>query len=121
MKILILVSAMLAATLGAHAGDRNPEADLVRAITLCAAPNNPMQDGLLALKGNLFQRVESSEMQDANGTLVITAVAVHSLNALNRAVMAPDRTVGKIRVETGYDGGKPFDRPLFCRLTVVPQ
>ncbi len=91
---------------------------LVRAITLCSAPNNPLTDGLQKLGGHLFQNVQIRRTAPSASSVFITADVFHSLYDFNRAMGAPSFRVGKIELEMGYrrSGVAGVDDNLYCVL-----
>ena len=91
---------------------------LVRAITLCPTPNNPLTDGLQKLGGHLFQNVQIRRSTPSAPSVFITADVIWSMHDLNTAIMAPTFGIGKIELEMGYRrasaGG--VDNLLYCVL-----
>lgn len=113
----------VAIPLAAHADEISHETALDvlnRALLLCPQPNNPYQNGLLALRGNVFENVHG--WYDPRGDRYeIRAMAISSPRAYNRAIMAPDRVVGEVQIFFGYPPRPNADRPLACRVHVSPS
>jgi hypothetical protein len=89
---------------------------LVRAITLCPAPNNPLTNGLQKLGGHLFQNVQIQRATPSASSVFITADVFWSLGDFNRAIGAPSFRVGIIELETGYRRSGVADDILYCVL-----
>ena len=91
---------------------------LVRAITLCPTPNNPLTDGLQKLGGHLFQNVQIRRSTPSAPAVFITADVMSSLHDLNTTIMAPTSGIGKIELEMGYRraGVAGNDDVLYCVL-----
>ena len=91
---------------------------LVRAITLCPTPNNPLTDGLQKLGGHLFQNVHIRRSTPSASSVFITADVIWSMHDLNTAIMAPTFRVGEIELEMGYrrTGAAGEDEILYCVL-----
>jgi hypothetical protein len=96
-------------------------AKLVDAITLCPAPDNPL-DGLHSLKGNLFKNVHVQWEKGPKGPypIVITVDAILSGHTSNRSIRAPDFRVGIIEIEMGYrrSGVGGMDDKPYCKLKI---
>jgi hypothetical protein len=89
---------------------------LVRAITLCPAPNNPLTNGLQKLGGHLFQNVQIRRSPPSAASVFITADVIWSMHDLNTAIGAPSFQIGKIELETGYRRAGATDELLYCVL-----
>jgi glutamine cyclotransferase len=91
---------------------------LVRAITLCPPPNNPLTDGLQKLGGHLFQNVQVRRSSPFSSSVLVTADVIWSMHDLNTAIGAPSFQIGKIELETGYRraGAGGTDELLYCML-----
>jgi len=119
MKKMNLLLAVMAMSSIAYAdGPRNGTKDLLNAISLCPSPNNPLEDGLKKLGGNVFGKAYANDDR-VTGSVLINVRAIESLNSLNKAIMASDREVGAISLTVRYEN-KGFDRPLKCELSVQP-
>lgn len=93
---------------------------LVRAITLCPPPNNPLTDGLQKLGGHLFQNVQIRRSTAPAPSVFVTADVIQSMHDLNTAIMAPSFRIGKIELEMGYRrvGAAGVDNVLYCALKI---
>lgn len=114
-----LFAGLCLATSVLHAEDCcDAMSQLVRAITLCPAPNNPLTDGLHKLGGHLFQNVQIRRSTLSDASVFITADVFWSLWDINRSIGAPSFRVGKIELEMGYrrSGAAGVDDSLYCVL-----
>ena len=113
---LALFTSLCLATPVLHAEDCcDAMSQLVRAITLCPRPNNPLTDGLQKLGGQLFQNVQARSPPSAS-SVFITADVIWSLHDLNTAIGAPSYQIGKIELEMGYRRAGVTDELLYCVL-----
>lgn len=120
MKLILLIVSVACFGGLAHASEVSSGFnEMLQAITLCQSPNNPLTDGLVVLKGDLFADVKSSGNVLQN-TLIISAQAVASPNSRNLSISAPNQIVGEVIVKLRYERLGVMDRPLKCELTLNP-
>jgi hypothetical protein len=91
---------------------------LVRAITLCPPPNNPLTNGLQKLGGHLFQNVQTRRSTAPASSVFVTADVIQSMYDLNTSIRAPSFRIGTIELEMGYRRAGPagVDNILYCAL-----
>ncbi len=97
------------------------EQALIRAMTLCPEPNNPIVNGVRALGGNLIANVRIAHRGPGVFPLIVEADVIGSPRTLDPDAAAPDSIKGSIRVEMGYrrtETGKGAQ--FYCRLKTTP-
>ena len=112
MKLMIgFLLPLLAGSLAMAGG--HADSVLLRAITLCPSPNNPM-DAIKALGGNMFESTDAS-FSDVDGA---EALVLKNFKAEDTTSKTAPIFKGKIEITMfhGKMGG-----PLVCRLIVLPK
>ncbi len=97
-----------------------PEEALIRAMTLCPEPDNPISNGVRALGGNLLVNIHLARRAPGLYPLIVTADVINTAQPLDHPKPAQDSHKGQIRVEMGYHregGGKRF----YCKLEVLER
>lgn len=95
----------------------SPQEELIRAMTLCPEPNNPITNGIRVLGGDLLVNVRILRAPDP---VVLVADVVASPRALDPSDRTPDAVKGRIRVEIGFRPEEAGRRVFYCRLEVFP-
>jgi hypothetical protein len=113
----IVVTLMLCSSIGMADGPVEGSPALLRAITLCPSPNNPL-DAMKALNGNLFNQVFANlDLYSGTNSVTISADVINSPNSINKSIMASDKIMGHIQLVMGYKTGDIKNKPLECKLT----
>jgi hypothetical protein len=114
-KVSLLLALAAVSSIALADGPRDGTKDLLNAVTLCPSPNNPLDDGLNKLGGNLFEEAVSNDDKNT-GAVTITARTIASPHSVNTAIGASDKQTGSITLKVGYKKSG-FNNLLTCELT----